>query len=150
MNRLGKLAVTALLSSIGATAQNNGYWKATSTTARSITGDISISGDRLQINFATFPIADIRPLTSEESLAVFNIDADAEGSGKLYRLSIPAQKVFLHRNVLCGSEDTQWMATFVSGKRLQIAFLSGSKMPVFTPDAIANSTALCGTFLYSH
>ena len=133
---------------MAASAQDGGYWKATSKTASSITGDIGISGEKLSINFASFTIADLRPLTAEESMALFNLEADADGTGKLYRLNIPAQKTFLHRNTMCGAEATQYLATFASGKTLQAAFFSGSKMPVFTPDAIANSTALCGTFLY--
>jgi len=50
---------------------------------------------------------------------------------------------------LCGSEDTQWMATYVLGKTLEIAFFSGPKMPVFTMDAMENSTDLCGKFSYA-
>ncbi len=149
MNRFGTAAVAALLFGLSARAQDNGYWKAASTTARSITGDIGISGERLSINFATFTIADIRPLTADESVALFNIEADTKGGGKLYRLNIPAQKAFLHRNNMCGAEDTQWMTTFVSAKTMQVAFFSGSRMPAFTPDAIANSSVLCGTFLYT-
>lgn len=134
---------------MAAAAQDNGYWKAMSTTARGITGDISISGERLSIGFSVYTIADIRPLTVEESTTLFNIEADSTGSGKLYRLNIPAKKTFLHKNVMCGAEDTQWMATFASGKTLQVAFLSGSKMPTFTPEALANSDGLCGTFSYT-
>jgi hypothetical protein len=40
------------------------------------------------------------------------------------------------------------MAAYVAGRTLHLAFFSGQKMPVFTPDAIANSTDLCGTFSY--
>ena len=148
MIRFGNFAIATLLCCTAAAAQDNGYWKPVSKTASAITGEIGISGEKLSINFAIFTIADLRPLTGDESLALFNIDADAKGAGKLYRLDIPAGKTFLHRNTMCGTEDTQYMATFASGKSLQVAFLSGSKMPVFTPDAIANTTALCGTFSY--
>ena len=41
------------------------------------------------------------------------------------------------------------IAAFVAGRTLHLAFFSGQKMPVFTPDAIANSTDICGTFLYA-
>lgn len=143
------LTAALLLSSLTAPAQDGGYWKALSTTARGITGDIGISGEKLTINFATFTIADIRALTPEESAAVFPPEPGTQGTGKLYRLNIPAKKTMLHRNTLCGAEDTQWMATFVSGKMLQTAFFSGSAMPVFTQEAVSNSTALCGTFSYS-
>jgi hypothetical protein len=49
---------------------------------------------------------------------------------------------------LCGGEDTQWMVTYVAGPSLHLAFFSGQKAPVLAPDAIANSTDLCGTFSY--
>ena len=35
-------------------------------------------------------------------------------------LNIPGSKKFLHKNSLCGSEDTQWMAAFVEGRSLHI------------------------------
>jgi len=50
---------------------------------------------------------------------------------------------------LCGTEDAQWMVTFVEGRSLQLAFFSGAKAPVFTLDAISNSTNLCGTYTYA-
>jgi len=80
--------------------------------------------------------------------ALFNPDGTATGSGSLYRLNVPGEKKFLHKNSLCGSDDTQWMVTYVSGRSLQLAFFSGPKPPVFTADAIANSTDMCGKFSY--
>jgi hypothetical protein len=71
------------------------------------------------------------------------------GSGSLYRLSVPAQKRFLHHNTLCGTDDTRWMATYVAGRSLQVAFFSGEDQPVFTMDAISNSTRLCGTYSFA-
>jgi hypothetical protein len=133
---------------IGLSAQEKGPWRAASTTAASITGDIAFSDTRVAINFAGFPIARIRDLEPGEVSAVFDVDSNAGARGSLYRLSIPAEKKFLHKNTLCGSEDTQWLAAFVGGRELHVAFFSGPKMPVFTPEAFANTTDLCGTFLY--
>jgi hypothetical protein len=129
-------------------AQEEGPWRAASTTAASITGDVAFSESRVAIDFSSFPIARIRDLEPGEVSAVFDVDSNAGGRGSLYRLSIPGEKKFLHKNSLCGSEDTQWLAAFVAGKTLHIAFFSGPKMPVFTPEAFANTTDLCGTFLY--
>ena len=56
---------------------------------------------------------------------------------------------FLHKNTLCGGEDTQWMVTSASGKSLQVAFFSGTTMPVLTPEVMANTTDLCGTYSYA-
>jgi hypothetical protein len=130
-------------------AQEKGYWRAASSTAQSITGDVTVSGEKIAINFSSFTIAQIRALEPGELSAVFEAESGAGGSGNLYRLSVPAAKVFLHKNTLCGSEQTQWMATYVSGHELHLAFFSGQKIPVMTPEAIANTTDLCGTFLYA-
>lgn len=146
--KLKVVAAAILLASSLAGAQNSGYWKAVSTTARGITGDIGLSPEKLTINFSSYTIAEIRALSAEEAAAVFPVPSGTAGTGQLFRLNIPAAKAMLHHNVLCGAEDTQWMVTFAEGKTLQVAFLSGSAMPVLTPEAVANSTALCGTFSY--
>jgi hypothetical protein len=132
-----------------AKAQEAGVWRASSSSATSITGDISISDEKVFLNFYGFPVARIRDLDPGEVSAAFDVDTNAGGRGHLYRLSIPGSRKFLHKNSLCGSEDTQWMAAFVEGRSLHIAFFSGPKMPVFTPEAFANSTDLCGTFTYA-
>lgn len=89
----------------------------------------------------------IRSLEKAEISAVFDADS-TEGTGSLYRLNIPASKKFESHNTLCGGEDTQWMVTYVSGRSLQLAFFSGQNPPLFTPEAIVNSTTSCGTFSY--
>jgi hypothetical protein len=93
-------------------AQENGSWRAASTTAKSITGDIAFSGERITINFATYLAAQIRALKPEELSAAFDLGGEVNGRGNLYRVSIPGAKQFLHRNKLCGSEDTQWIVTY--------------------------------------
>ena len=139
-----------LVCSLPVTAQEKGNWRAASSTAQSITGDITFSEEKLSINFSGFPIARIRSLQPAELNAVFEPGSGPDrGTGSLYRLSIPAAKKFLHRNTMCGAEETQWMATLVAGHTLQLAFFSGPKPPVFTPDAIANTTSLCGTYTYA-
>jgi hypothetical protein len=129
-------------------AQERGTWRAASKTAQSITGDVSISTEKLSINFVTFPVAQIRSLNPAELKAAFDLDADPTGVGSLYKLNIPGEKKFLHKNSLCGGDDTQWMVTYAAGRSLQLAFFSGPAMPVFTPEAIATTTNLCGTYAY--
>ena len=136
-----------LVSGLVAFAQEKGYWRAASNTAMSITGDVAFSPDRVTINFARFTVAQIRSLTPDEVKAVFDPEQTG-GSGSLYRLEIPAEKRFLHKNTLCGSEDTEWMATYVEGKSLQIAFFSGMKPPAMTIDAMNHAANVCGTFSY--
>jgi hypothetical protein len=145
---VGAVARLVLGCCVAAVAQEKGYWRAESSTAQSITGDIGFAGERMSINFTGFVIAQIRSLEPGEVSAVFDADSSAGGSGNLYRLNIPGTKKFLHKNTLCGTEDVQWMATYVAGRSLKIAFFSGGKMPVFALNEIANSTELCGTFSY--
>jgi hypothetical protein len=145
---LSAIAGLTLVYCFAAAAQENGTWRALSSTAQSITGDIALSAEKIAINFSSFTIAQIRTLQPADASAVFEAESSAGGRGSLYRLNIPGAKRFLHRNTLCGSEDIQWMATYVTGRTLHLAFFSGSKMPVLTPEAISNSTDLCGTFTY--
>ena len=142
------LLTVIMLCSFAAVAQEKGNWHALSKTARSITGDVVLSSERLSINYINFAIAQIRPLRPQEASSAFADEAPAGGAGNLYRLSVPANKKFLGNNTLCGAEDTQWMVTYVSGKTLQLAFFSGETMPVLTPEAVATATNLCGTYTY--
>jgi hypothetical protein len=143
--------ITALIGACSLTlnAQEQGYWRAASTNAKSITGDITISETQVIFNFSPFTIALIRPLKTVEVAAVFDADVNSGVKGTLYRLSIPSERRFLHKNTLCGTESTQWMATFVSGRNLQIALFSGLDEPVLTFDALANSSTRCATFTYA-
>jgi hypothetical protein len=146
------LALLAL-SSLSAHAQSAqlqeiGPWYAASSSAKAITGDLAISGYTLSLNFARFPLAEIRSLTPAELSAAFDAD-NGQGSGHLYRLDIPPTKRFQHHNTLCGSEATEWMVSYVSERTLQVAFFSGQTMPVLTLDAMTHSTSLCGTYTYT-
>lgn len=132
-----------------APAEERGYWRAASNSARNVTGDITLADEKLTINFSTTAISRIRPLEPAEVSAVFDTDSAAPGPGSFYRVNLPASKKYLHRNTLCGAEDVQWMVAYAQGNSLQLAFFSGDKPPVFTFDAIQNSTDKCGTFAYA-
>jgi hypothetical protein len=138
----------ALLVAVFCSAQEKGYWRAASSNAGNITGDIEISETRLSINFTGITIAQIRRLSPAETSALFAAESSGDASANLYRLNIAASKKFLHKNSLCGSDDVQWMVTSVADRTLYVAFMSGANTPVFTPEAMANSTDLCGTFTY--
>ena len=132
-------------------AQETGYWRAMSSTARSITGDVDLSREKISINESKgYWMAQIRTLAPAEQSALFGVDLNSPGSGSLYRLNLPGDKRFAHKNTLCGGEDVKWMATYSDGSRLQIAFFSSSAAPTLTQDALSNSssTALCGVFQY--
>ena len=147
MKQRGWLAVVVCVLGVAA-AQEQGAWRAASKTARGVTGDVAFGGEKISINFSSFTVAQIRELQPAEIAAVFPSEDTGSGSGNLYRTSIPANKKFLSKNTLCGSEETQWIASYVTGKELQLAFFSGAAMPVFTADAIGSSANLCGTYTY--
>src|SRR5579871_6279076 len=86
--------LAATLAMAQATGPEAGYWRASSQTARSITGDIAFSGDKLTINFLAFTIAHIRPLNTEETISAFNPDPGTQGSASLWRLRISAAQKF--------------------------------------------------------
>jgi hypothetical protein len=142
-------AAVALAWSLCCAAQYRGMWRPANSTANTITGDISITDRKLSIDILGFTIAEIRKLQPAEDSAVFDAEGNAGGSGDLYRLHIPAAQQFLHRNTICGREDTEFMATYIEGRTLKVAFFSGLKEPVFTVDALANSTDVCGIFSYT-
>lgn len=144
----GAVASLVLVCGLSVAAQEKGDWSAASSSARSITGDISISDAKVFINLNGFTIAQIRKLEPAEVSAVFAAETNGGASGNLYRVNVPANRRFVRHNTLCGSDDTQWMVTSVADRTLHVAFFSGANTPVFTPDAIANSTDLCGTFTY--
>jgi hypothetical protein len=67
----------------------------------------------------------------------------------LYRVQISSDKKFLHKNSLCGGEETDWVVTWVSAKKLNVAMFSGGSIPGLTQDAVSNGQRLCGTFMYT-
>jgi len=154
MRRLS-IATAGILMLVGAvscTAQrpDRGYWQPASNTAAAITGTLTIADAKITINYTTFPLAYIRSLKPEEVVSVFDADVNTAGEGMLYSLRVPPDQRFLKKNTLCGTDETQWMATYLSSpKTLEVAFFSGDDPPVFTMDAMSNSRILCGTYSYA-
>lgn len=143
------VAVTLALSTTLFAQQIRGSWRATSKNAQSITGDVAIAAEKIQISFTILPISQIRALQPAEIRAAFDLDGEPEGVGSMYKVNIPATQKFIKKNSLCGGETTEWMVTYVAGRQLRIAFFSGAKPPTFTPDAIATTTDLCGIYSYA-
>ena len=68
--RLATLA--CLLTCTLALAQEKGYWRASSKTATSITGDIAFSDTKVNINFTNFTIAQLLTIGPTQAAAVFS------------------------------------------------------------------------------
>jgi hypothetical protein len=141
------LACTA---SVAAQQPEKGYWRAASRMAESITGDISISGSKITIDFTSFPISPVRLLKPAEVSAAFDEAVDTAGNGQLYHVNIPASRRFLKKNTLCGTQDTQWMAVYVANGSLKVAFFTGDNAPLMSFEAMQGSTDLCGIYTYVH
>jgi hypothetical protein len=149
LNNLLCTATLLLVCTLPALAQDKGYWVPNSSSAKNITGEIAIADARLTMDYFNFPIGQIRVLQAAEAAALFDADVNAPGGGSLYRLAVAADRRFLHKNTLCGTDQVQWMVTWVEGRTLSVAFFSGPNPPVLTMEALANTTDRCGTFLYS-
>jgi hypothetical protein len=143
------LGLAAVCGTAAQAQEDRGYWRAASSNANAITGDISIGELKMSINYVTFPLAPIRRLKPIEVSAAFDADVNAGIEGSLYRLKVPPAQRFLHKNTLCGDDETEWMATYARGHTLQVAFFSGDDEPVFTFDAVQKSSALCGVYSYA-
>jgi hypothetical protein len=143
------LGLAAVCGTVAQAQEDRGYWRAASSNANAITGDISIGELKMSINYVTFPLAPIRRLKPIEVSAAFDADVNAGIEGSLYRLKVPPAQRFLHKNTLCGDDETEWMATYARGHTLQVAFFSGDDEPVFTFDAVQKSSALCGVYSYA-
>lgn len=131
-----------------AQARDLGYWRTGDSMASTITGDIEIRRSRVMIDYMVYSLAPIRSLKPAEVSAVFGVVSQPGISGMLYRLKVPATQRFQHKNTLCGYEETQWMATYARPKKLDVAFFSGSSMPVLTFEAMQGSQTRCGVFRY--
>lgn len=148
-----RLLCTALacasLFTLSSAAQESGYWRASSSSAKSTTGDIQFTPRKISIDFSNFTLAQIRALTPAEASALFSADPSANGSGNLFRVDISSSKKFLHHHTLCGDSDTDWVVTYVQGHTLQVALFTGAAIPALTPDALNNgTTTVCNTFTY--
>lgn len=113
-------------------------WTATSSTAMGITGDISLSPDRLVAAGKVFPLAvaaDVRDFGSDRG----------PQAARILKVTNPMDPVLLNGNRLCGA-PVRWIAVYRSdrGKSLNLSVFSGSAQPTGE-----TGSDVCGTFLYT-
>src|ERR1039457_1555963 len=84
------IAASFLICSLALAAQEKGAWRAASSNARSITGDVALSDEKIAINFSPFTMVRVRALEKSELSAAFDADPNTSGGGSVYRLNIPA------------------------------------------------------------
>jgi hypothetical protein len=139
------IAMLAAASARGASV--NEQWKAASTTAISLTGDITISANRI-----TFGNGTSLPLAIAGSVPDFKIDVGKPVSATLFRVTAPADPVLLAGHRLCGGEPPHpvtfiavWRPVHLRGSvdLRTIAAFSGGERPTR-----AAGPNFCGTYIY--
>jgi hypothetical protein len=140
------LALTLLLAvSCPWAAAAGEHWEAVSTTAMSITGDVTFSPDRI-----TFGNGKSLPLAAAGTAP--NFDWSGKKTTTLFKVTAPDDPVLLHGNRLCGGKGPQpvtfiavWKPDLVGSDvdpRGMAAF-SGSARPT-----VAGGSGFCGTYNY--
>jgi hypothetical protein len=144
---LAGLLFTLLAPSPAWAASVSEQWKATSATAISITGDITISADRI-----TFANGASLPLATAGRVSGFKVDEAKAVIATLFRVAAPDDPVLLSGNRLCGVRSPRpvtflavWApARLKGGVDLRtIAVFSGSEQPTG-----AGNSGFCGTYSY--
>jgi hypothetical protein len=127
-------------------------WSAMSTTAMSITGDVTLSPTDLTMAGTGYPLTHVATVPAQQRAGIGQFIAVTEPAAvDLYRIKIPGARKLRNGNTLCGGNDVAWLLVVSgSGPTLALAFFSGAAQPPLDPNALSNSTALCGTFTYGH
>lgn len=122
-------------------------WVATSTTARSITGDLQVSGRQL-----VFGNGSAVALNAPGASAAFT-DQGERVQATVLRVQVPAEVLLLNSNRLCGTAAKPRLATHVVLWRPEplsagevpraMAVFSGERAPTTTSDP-----SLCGVYYY--
>jgi hypothetical protein len=142
------VAFAALMAASSAPAASvNEQWKAVSTTAISITGDITISASRV-----TFGNGTSLPLAAAGKVPDFKIDVGKPVSATLFRVTAPDDPVLLSGHRLCGGEPPHpvtfiavWRPAHLRGgvDLRTIAAFSGGERPTR-----AAGSDFCGTYIF--
>jgi hypothetical protein len=150
---LAAMTSTARFAAAAATKpreNDTGKWTAASTTAMSITGDITITPTSISFAHKTFKIRLVREIDKAHLDDAGRIaDAgDSPPSARLYRIQIPRTTILLNENTMCGPNDAKWMLAVYEKKAISLAFFSGETEPNLDYQSVAVSHDLCGTYGY--
>lgn len=118
----------------GSSALADNY-KAASTTAMSITGDISM--DDFSMVFANGESLDFAELIADHLM----VDG-RQVPGSVYSVETPGDPELENGNRLCGNGDVTYVATWSGGQGMtMVAVFTGSEPP-------ASDEQMCGSYLY--
>ncbi|MFK5599826.1 hypothetical protein ACFZ8E_22925 [Methylobacterium sp. HMF5984] len=125
---------------LGPAAAQSGieHWSAMSSTAMAVTGDITLSPDRLIAAKKSFPLSVAADVTA------FGTDTGPKPA-RILKVTSPADPVLLNGNTFCGA-PVRWIVVYRGdgGRELSLAVFSGDAMPKGETDR-----SLCGTYLYA-
>lgn len=130
------LAATVVVAAAVAPALAQGdRYRAFSTTAESITGDIVL--DDFSITFANGEGLEFSALVADH----FTVDGE-QVNASVYSVADPADPVLENGNRLCGAGDVSYVANWAAGEGLTI-------VAVFTGDAPPESSdEMCASYTY--
>jgi hypothetical protein len=158
-------AVMMVLMDVAAIAQTPAQttqekWVAGSTSAMGITGDISISPDKLIIKGKDYPLVLVRDIDAQQlSDAGKIVNAMKPPTwARLYKTKFPVGPKLGkgYYTSVCGPKDANWLLTVYGNSpygnepQLSLAFFSGDNEPNLNYEVVSKSTELCGVLMYSH
>lgn len=126
-------AFAAVFVTSAASADYEGRWRAASSTASAVTGDIRLRGDTLI--FGNGKRLTLIPASAREGNWT---PLPESSSGALYRLDPPSDPVLLHGNTLCGKPVTYIVLSQRAEHGLGLTAFTGKAAPQgFDADACA-------------
>jgi hypothetical protein len=126
-------------------------WVAASTTALSITGDVTLTPHKIVMSHKEFPLTPAREIDKQRLYDVGQIldYGQAPPSARLYKTRISGRSHLVNGNTICGpNEDARWVLVVESNDNLSLAFFSGESEPNLDYHVVRVSYYLCGTYSY--
>lgn len=115
----------------------DGAWSATSTTAMSITGDITVTDAALQ-----FADGQRMAWTLEDRRAGDWAGLGQQVEGAIYKVAEPADPTLLRGNTLCGQPVTYIVLSLVEAGDLGMSVFTGASAP-------SDADGLCASYFYA-
>jgi len=138
-------------------AQPQEKWVAMSNTAVNITGDITISPDKLTMGGIDYPLTLVRTLDAQHLSDVgsrFVEGVDNPTGARLYKTRIPATIKPLRGGATICEKDARWLLTvkgswaYIKKPELSLVFFESDAEPNLA--TATESAEFCGTFNYAH
>jgi hypothetical protein len=127
------ILVTAMAMANSAFAQETQKWTATSRTSMAITGSITISGNRINLENGQSIL--LRPVAPES------------GKPGIYTIDPPGNPTLLHGNKLCGDKPPTYILIYQEGHSLYLHVFDGPDIPRRL-SGLTLQKGICATYNY--